>query len=147
VNILGQNEYKSKYLVGTVIMIVLFILGTNIFTVLCIMKAKGINRIQPTRTSSSAPTSAVNLYATVTFVLIVFVLNVTTLPSLMFVFVSMIKSVKVSAEATEIISRLLTMNSLCNPFIYSLRSSQFRIAVWKDLKAIVRQIKCTSDTQ
>jgi hypothetical protein len=102
VNNTGINEYISKYIIGGVIMLVLFLVGTNISTVLCIVK---LNRmIQPTIASSS---EANIYYATISFILIVSVLNLTTLPGMLFWLATVNMSLNVSAEATETISRFI----------------------------------------
>jgi hypothetical protein len=146
----GQNEYKSNYMIGPIILLALFLLGTNILTFLCILKVRRGNRVQLNITSTSGSTSGSTSeairYATVTFIIIVTALDLTTVSTLIFLFVSIIKPVNISSEATELISRLITINSLCNPFIYSLRAKDFRSAVWKDIKAILPQ-RCTADTQ
>jgi hypothetical protein len=155
VNKTGQNEYKSIYIAGTGIILAIFLLGTNIFTVLSIVKIRRQGELQLCRILSPGPSTTVttaleimkrNRYATVTFIAIVFVMNITTVPSLMFGFVSMYNKLKIAAETTEIISRLMCINSFINPFIYSARTTDFRSAVWKDMKAIMSRIRCTSDT-
>jgi hypothetical protein len=47
VNKAGQNEYKSTYIVGSVIILAIFLLGTNISTVLSIVKIRGQGELQP----------------------------------------------------------------------------------------------------
>jgi hypothetical protein len=56
-------------------------------------------------------------------------------------------SLNVLAEATETISRYISLNSVFNSFIYCLRSTHFRSAVWKDDEEISSRLRCTWNTQ
>ena len=146
VNATGQNKYKSMYIMGSVIISTVFLTGTNVLTILSIVRVKNMNKIQPT-TSSEHSLNIVKRIRTaaVTFIIIVIVLNLSIIPTLLFLIVSMSNKVNVSTDTTEIISRIVCLNSLLNPIIYSLRSTTFRIAVWKDIKAVLSRIRCSPE--
>lgn len=145
VNLIGRNQYKSAYIAGTVVMLTIFLIVTDIFNILSIKRVKSVNSIQPERRES---TSVLNRdrQVTLTFIILVCVLNLTSIPSILFSFASINKKGNVPVEAAEFISRLIFMNSLFNPFIYSLRTKDFRSAVWNDVKCILSWISCSNES-
>ena len=144
VNLSKQNEYKSEYIKGTMIMLAIFVLATN---VLSILSLKNMLRTQPTTNVSEYSLNIIkrNRYVSATFIIIVVVMNLTTVPTLLFLVVSINMELNVSVKITEIFTRLITLNSLLNPFIYSLRTSEFRHAVWEDVRKVLPRIECYPD--
>jgi NADH:ubiquinone oxidoreductase subunit 3 (subunit A) len=144
-NRIGQNEYKSLFMPVPIAMCIIFLLCINIFTVLSIFELAKAKREQSSLSTVSEATLNLYIrqvqdfqYATKTFIFIVLGLNLTILPTVIFLPLSIAFEINSTAEIIEFISKIGCLNSLLNPFVYISRMRNFRQAIWDDTKRLFR---------
>lgn len=153
----GQNTYKRLYFTGPFVLISLILLGTNIQTILGIVKLrrhetffrKSLSRpreLQETDNFRLQITKR-NVSAIRISILMVIVLNISTLPCLTYTFVSALSEVNLSPVVMEVVRRIMPLNSLFHPFLHFLRMTSFRKAVWKDIRTVLQKVRCFGHTE
>lgn len=147
----AQSDYNSKFVFAPFITSTVSLIVTNIVTVLsirnlwCSLQCHGtaIAEVRaPTNRSIADITMERNRAATITIVMVVLMLDIVTLPTVIYHIIKNLKLIRISCTVLQWVKWSFLLNSLVNPVIYLCRMHDFRKAIWKDMTSLWCSFKC-----